>query len=88
MESNNSPNHSLPRNLTVLTGVVPDYSNPITIEAEKKVGPFVYDAYFQDNMEVTAKGPIEFEDGSIYTGEWNLNEERHGKGVQIWKHGS
>ncbi len=87
MESNNSHNIQPSKNLKVLGGVVPDYSNPITIEAEKKVGPFTYETQSQDNTELITKGPIEFEDESIYIGEWNLNEERHGKGIRLWTDG-
>ncbi|OMJ77103.1 hypothetical protein SteCoe_23375 [Stentor coeruleus] len=67
---------------------LPDYSNPSIKSIQTKLGDFVYNSPNSNQIDLIKRGPIMIENGSIYTGEWNSNKERHGKGVNIWKDGS
>ena len=70
-------------NLQEIVGIVPDYSNTATLATERKIGPFLYPYEPDDGVPKVSKQPIKLENGAIYTGEWNLKLERHGKGIQI-----
>lgn len=42
-----------------------------------------------DGIKVTKRPPVEYENRSIYYGEWNVdNDQRHGRGIQCWIDGS
>ena len=42
-----------------------------------------------DNVNVVRKPPVEYENKSIYFGEWNIeSDQRHGRGIQCWLDGS
>ena len=60
------------------------YSNPATLAAERRCGPFAYSVIDDDAVKVLAKAPVTLENGAVYVGEWNENNEKHGKGMQIW----
>jgi hypothetical protein len=66
----------------------PYYSKQATKIAERKCGPFKYDADFSDKCERIFKGPIELENGAFYIGEWNQYNQKHGAGMNIWQNGS
>lgn len=42
-----------------------------------------------DKFEVEIRKPVEYEDGSIYYGEWlKKSNNRHGRGIQLWEDGT
>ena len=42
-----------------------------------------------DNIIVTKRQPVEFDNKAIYYGEWNVaTNQRHGRGIQVWIDGS
>jgi hypothetical protein len=51
------------------------------------LGDFIYDQDSEVGGEVSAKPPMELDSGSIYVGEWNFSDERHGKGKLYWTDG-
>ncbi|CAG9312094.1 unnamed protein product [Blepharisma stoltei] len=67
---------------------IPDYSNNETRAAQNKLGSFKPPPPPIDSTSKTKYGPVEIENGAIYTGEWNNDKQRHGYGVQIWPDGS
>ena len=71
-----------------IQGEIPDYSNPATKIAAQKYGNFVIEDMEDDGIKVTSKGPVELDNGAIYTGQWNEENQRHGKGTQVWTDGS
>ena len=75
--------------LQELTGVIPDYSNSSSLAAEKRLGPYKYRSKPLDTtVSVIRRNAILVGNLVIYTGEWNSNLQRHGRGVQIWKSGA
>ena len=48
----------------------------------------MYDCPLNDDVVLILRPACELDSGSIYTGEWNENDMRHGKGIQYWKDGS
>ena len=88
--SKSSTPYSVPNreNLQEILGSVPDYSNPITLASEKKIGPFVYPPEQDDSVAKVLKNAVKLENNAIFIGEWNYKNERHGKGQQTWNDGS
>jgi hypothetical protein len=42
-----------------------------------------------DGVICTKRQPVEYENKSIYFGEWNtITDQRHGRGIQCWMDGS
>jgi hypothetical protein len=42
-----------------------------------------------DNVKVSLRAQVEYENKSIYYGEWNVEKnQRHGRGIQYWLDGS
>jgi hypothetical protein len=74
--------------LRELRGEVPDYSNPATKSAAQKYGNFAFTETRNDDFKLIKRGPVELDNGAIYTGEWNENNQRHGTGTQVWTDGS
>ena len=80
--------------------LVPDYTTSITKSVELRLGPFRIkdhkDSYDSGNLHSQpadkkarmTRGPVEMENGAIYIGEWNNDNQRHGSGIQIWNDGS
>ena len=68
--------------------LVPDYSTTATRAVQERLGKFPMQESFFDNLVRLKRGPVEMENGAIYTGEWNNDNQRHGFGVQIWNDGS
>lgn len=66
---------------------VPDYSTQATRIIETKLGQFIYGELAHDE-KLIKRGPVEMENGAIFTGEWSVNNQRHGKGKQCWSDGS
>jgi hypothetical protein len=46
-----------------------------------EIEPFTDDYIFPDSTPRVSKGPVTLPSGEIYIGEWNHNNERHGKGI-------
>ena len=68
---------------------IPDYSNPDTRAAEKKLGLFKFDSIIEPNSNLEDRQPVELDNGAIYVGQWNkITGLREGKGVQTWPDGS
>ncbi|OMJ76287.1 hypothetical protein SteCoe_24383 [Stentor coeruleus] len=68
--------------------LVPDYNTAATKAVEARLGKFICFEAFNDNDVRLRRGPVEIENGAIYTGEWNNDNQRHGFGVQVWNDGS
>ena len=66
---------------------MPNYSNEISKNKREEFGKFVYEMPHFESAGAEAKGPIEFEERYVYEGQW-LNNERNGRGVQLWRGGS
>jgi hypothetical protein len=66
---------------------VPDYSTQATKLIETKLGQFMF-GELSDEARLVKRGPVEMENGAIYTGEWNSTNQRHGRGKQCWSDGS
>jgi len=66
---------------------MPDYHNPKTRAAENEMGPYEYDNRVLDKSLIL-KPPYMFDNGSVYQGTWNKNNQREGRGIQWWKDGS
>ena len=51
---------------------MPDYSNQMSKETEKKLGVFLLgdDSEFVD-LDLISKQPIELDNGAVYWGQWN-----------------
>ena len=67
---------------------VPEYANPATLLTEKKLGEYEYNYSLGDKVAVIPRKPVLLDNGAVYVGEWNQDNERHGKGMQIWSDGS
>ena len=65
---------------------VPDYPNSTIKQILTKIGPFIFRE--GDISGVSRKGPVLLENGSVYTGDWNDKNERHGTGMQKWNDGA
>ena len=65
---------------------IPDYSTSITNPIKSKLDPFIYNEASQPGLQLL--GPVRMENEAIYTGEWNTNKLRCGKGVQEWTDGT
>ncbi|OMJ85428.1 hypothetical protein SteCoe_13271 [Stentor coeruleus] len=69
--------------------ILPDYSSSMIKSIRIKLGDFIYSN--NDNLKIDGiirRGPVMIENGAIFSGEWNGQKERHGKGTHIWKDGS
>ncbi|OMJ88237.1 hypothetical protein SteCoe_9900 [Stentor coeruleus] len=66
--------------------LIPDYSNTATKLMKTKLGPFIFRETTAKNL--ITRGPVRMENEAIYTGEWNNQNHRHGKGTQLWSDGS
>lgn len=62
---------------------VPDYLTDATKETLHKLGPLKIDKDTSDGVDLVNRGPVEIENGSVYTGSWNQDNQRHGFGLQI-----
>ena len=67
---------------------VPDYSTSATRAVQARLGKFVFQDSLHDNSVRLKRGPVEMENGAIFTGEWNNDNHRHGFGIQVWIDGS
>ena len=67
---------------------IPDYSNLQTKAAEKRCGMFIYSEKKENSVKTIMKKPMFLENGAVYIGEWSENNERHGRGIQLWNDGS
>lgn len=48
-----------------------------------------YSSMKHDGVARINKGPLKFENGIIYKGQWNISEDcKDGQGVQVWPDGS
>ncbi|CAD8195671.1 unnamed protein product [Paramecium pentaurelia] len=66
---------------------VPDFLTDRTRQVLEKLDEFVYDQDQEEYKDLPHLGPYEFENGSVYIGQWK-NGQRHGRGKQIWQDGS
>ncbi|OMJ65703.1 hypothetical protein SteCoe_37759 [Stentor coeruleus] len=66
---------------------VPDYSTQVIKMIQMKLGQFIYGEN-PNEESLLKRGSVEMENGAIYAGEWNKNNQRHGKGKQVWSDGS
>ena len=66
---------------------MPDYATMTTKEMEVRLGRFIYHPSNSENVALR-KGALELDNGCIYSGQWNSDCEREGRGVQIWRDGS
>ena len=56
---------------------MPNYSNPATLETDKKMGPFKYDAPDSPSFQnLIGRGPYELDNGAVYVGEWTKDGQR------------
>lgn len=64
--------------------LVPEYGNANTKKAEQWLGKFLYEQadHFMDDRLVIVRGAYQLDNNAIYTGEWNTDGLRHGKGIQ------
>ena len=55
---------------------MPDYSNEATRATIDRIGPFDYDKCKIDSehLGLVDRGPIRFDEGFIYHGQWNAEE--------------
>ena len=60
-----------------------NYFNPCVVDAEKRCGPYIYSAREENDIRVIKKNLVCLDNGSLYSGEWNENNEREGRGIQI-----
>ena len=68
---------------------IPDYSSALTKSLRIRLGDFIYSSPSTLPDDLLRRGPVMItENGSVYAGEWNLQNERHGRGSQMWKDGS
>jgi len=58
------------------------------MEIEAKLGPFVMTEPLNDGVPVEKKDAVQLDDSTIYYGEWNLNNQKHGRGTWINDDGS
>lgn len=65
-----------------------NYSNKIVDSVENNLGPYRPPKAFKEVISLIKRGPIEIENGAVYIGEWNENNQRHGFGTQKWLDGS
>ena len=49
-------------------GPTSDFSNTAAIQTAEQHDSFTYDADFEDGIELINKGPVELENGALYTG--------------------
>ncbi|OMJ75614.1 hypothetical protein SteCoe_25204 [Stentor coeruleus] len=68
--------------------LVPDYNTTSTKTIEYHLGPYTCPDTFNDNIYRIRRGPVIIENGAIYIGEWNNDNQRHGYGMQQWNDGS
>ena len=68
---------------------MPDYSNTFTNEVEAKLGSFQFDqSESPRDSPLIDRGPLEMDNGCVYHGQWNNQNQREGQGTQIWKDGA
>ena len=67
--------------------LLPDYSNARTRAVEERLNIFFYAQLYQRN-DLTYKRPMRFDNGSVYSGQWNQEGKREGNGVQVWMNGT
>ncbi|CAG9318572.1 unnamed protein product [Blepharisma stoltei] len=67
---------------------IPDYSTAASRATLAKLGPYKIDEPFPENEPRMKHNPVELENGAIYIGEWNKNNQRHGFGLQLFTDGS
>ena len=69
---------------------VPNYLTKEVQETITKLGLFNYDPppINVDFGKLIKRGPCEIDNQAIYDGEWTENNQRQGKGKQIWTDGS
>lgn len=73
----------------LLPSNIPDYSSSTIKSIRTRLGDFIYSSHdLPLSTSLQKRGPIMIENGSIYTGDWNSSNEKHGKGSQVWKDGS
>lgn len=58
------------------------------IDIENKLGYFDMSKPINDGVKVDKKQALKLDDGTIYEGEWNLENQKHGRGVEINDDGS
>ena len=73
--------------IEISDNMLPDYLTPSSKQIQTKLGLFIYQ---QKNKEkdLLERGPVRMENGAIYAGCWNNQNQRHGRGTQIWTDGS
>lgn len=62
--------------------------NPGVRRSKTQLPGFAFSKPLQDGVEVEMKEALVLEGGVVYTGEWNKQNERHGRGTQVWPDGS
>ena len=66
---------------------IPNYSSSAIKLIQTKLGQFIFGENL-DTENLIKRGAVEMENGAIYTGEWNKNNLRCGRGSQTWSDGS
>jgi len=69
--------------LLEIQGPLPDTLSPECNATFQRLGPYVSQ---DDEHSLVKRGPISV-DGGVYTGQWNLQQQRHGQGKQTWADG-
>ena len=67
--------------------LIPDYFSSSIKLIKAKLGQFIYGEILSDEACIT-RSAVEMENGQIFAGEWNIKNQRHGKGLQSWNDGS
>ncbi|EGR32220.1 p38 protein, putative, partial [Ichthyophthirius multifiliis] len=65
----------------------PNFQNEKGKKTLIEQGEFIFDEDEQGNSNLPKLGPYQFENGSIYIGQWKEGQ-RHGHGTQYWSDGS
>ena len=71
-----------------LDGEIPDFTNDAVKKSLANIPEFKFEVDPALFGEVIEKRPMELDSGSIYVGEWNDDDMRHGRGKQYWTDGS
>ena len=68
---------------------MPDYSNAFTKQVQAKLLPFQFDqSESPRDSPLIDRGPIEMDNGCVYHGQWDNENQREGKGTLIWQDGA
>jgi hypothetical protein len=79
------PSSRKKRLIKELPDTISSFTSETLSKLESALCPFIANRIPDDSVIKLKRNPVQLEDSSVYFGEWNKNNERHGFGIQFFQ---